>query len=264
MPSCRSAHGQGGDAPKTIVDDVFDTLPSCARVDSWNTKLYFCSPDSTLSNLKSLLNDKKGSCGDWARYFEGLCATQGIGNAKGMRGRRYVIQRYAPLSDGRIKWAAFITKKPGINATVQGFPAVNIMTIDSTNPRYPEPVYDPASPAADNIKIETGVRWYFWADHAIVFLQVGANAYLYDPSFEIGPKDVGGLPAVRSTPSYRKASAFRRNYFDSAWDYLLGKIYYRQGSPTGTRGVRTVAVPVELVDVDAASTPEVKIKWEAH
>lgn len=254
MASCKAADGQTASPDteantKTIVDDIYNDLAACARVDNWSTKLNYAFPDTGgVSTLDSLLDDTSGSCGDWRRYLFALCAAQGVGTAKGLKMANFVIQNHGTAPE--IMWNRFRVTHIGINNSSTADPRITLTTPIVDDGKYP-------NPQATEVNNQTVTWWGSGAffDHSIVFLNVaGDNDHLYDPSFPVAVATTK-YPSAGAT-TYNIGDNFIGNYFKTSCPYLFGRIKW-QGVGT------TVYCHIHTKDFGntEASPATVKMNW---
>jgi len=257
MASCRAADSQTAVPDteantKTIVDDIYNDLSACARVDDWNTKLNYAFPDTGGgSTLDSLLDDTSGSCGDWRRYFFALCAVQGIGTDKGLKMANFVIQNNATTPE--YMWDRYRVTHIGINNSSSADPRTTVTTLIVDDDKYP-------NPQESEVNNQTVTWWGSGAfrDHSIVFLNVAGNDdYLYDPSFPISVP-TAQYPSAGAT-TYSISDAFVSNYFKTSCPYFYGRIKW-QGPGT------TVDCHIHTNDFGntGASPNTIKINWTLY
>lgn len=112
--SCKAADGQDSDDTKTIVDDIYDSLAACARVDYWTKKLKYDFPNdpSGIFTVDFLLDHAEASCGNWVAYLVALCNVQGVDSGDGLRSGNFSFQ--AGL---QYPWSHFRVTHNGINNT---------------------------------------------------------------------------------------------------------------------------------------------------
>jgi hypothetical protein len=256
--SCRSAFGQESDTAKTIIDDIYDTLPQNACVrdswkNDWTTKLsYTFSDPHENSTVDSLLDDRSGSCGDWSFYILGLCNVQGIADGDGLKLHTFKFNADTQVTH---PWQNFRVKHSGINHGQLPLADAH-KVVDKTKYPYPDP--------------DTDVHWrsirMWWhygtafSEHAVVFLDVDGNDdSLYDPSFHPSngmPKTVPWPGAGEET--YTRTDNFMDEYFISACPYLYGNILLEDRQ---TR--MEVDIHTDDFDREGANPADIKFKWEA-
>jgi len=223
--SCRMADGLESTDPRTIVDDIFNSLPTYACVNNWTTKLVYKFPNPAGGyTVRNLLKKQKGSCGPWARYLLALCNFQGIGSADGLKSGNFnLIGTMIPTEQ---PWTEFRVEHKGINNSGDPSEPKNYKIVKDGE--YP-------IPAAGDVQSLPKTWWAdspgypAFRDHEIVFFDgAGAADSLYDPSFP----PAGGSPVTVAYPqpniygllTYGQGAGFMANYFESSCPYLHGNI----------------------------------------
>ncbi len=250
MASCRMADGQASDTTKTIMDDIFDSLATYARVDDWTTELNYAFQDTGGgSNVDSLLDDTSGSCGDWRQYFLALCNVQGLSSTDGLKSGNFhfdgTTQAYQP-------WTKFRVEHIGINNVWEPSEAADYDIVDDGE--YPDPEENEVNAVEKEWWWDEGNAFH---DHSVVFLD-GATDYLYDPSFP----PAGGSPVTVDYPgtsgykTYDGTDNFMTNFFESSCPYLYGEIDVDYGD-----GDDVLHIYTDDFDNAGATPDDIKFKW---
>jgi hypothetical protein len=217
--SCKAADGQDSDDPKTIVDDIYDSLAACARVDDWSTKLNYDFPNPPpggIFTVDLLLDQTEASCGNWINYLAALCNVQGVDSADGLRKGNL---RFNATTNGAQPWRKFRVEHNGTNNTSS--PASQ--TIDLVDDdKYPDPMPWDVSSVSKNIWWESGGAFH---DHSLVFLDLsGDTDYLYDPSFPNASPSTVTYFGNDTYVAFGGSANFITNYFETSCPYLFGWI----------------------------------------
>jgi hypothetical protein len=255
--SCRSAFGQESDTAKTIIDDIYDTLPENASVrDSWEnvwtTKLNYAFPlpDPGGSIVGDLLDNAKGKCGHWSVYLLALCNVQGYGEAHGLKRGLFRIH----MADSVPWWYNFRIEHNGINNG--DLPNTPQKVFIVKKGEYPLPTYP-------GDFVYTYKKWWWaagtaYVDHEIVFLDLDGQDWLYDPSFPgAQPKPVP-WPGASGAKPYDRSDSFLSEYFIASCPYLYGEIVREDGVQ------RPYHIHTEDFDRGDPGNVQLKFSWTAR
>lgn len=177
-------------------------------------------------SVRSLLLRGGGTCGGWYRLFQSLAACQGVELLR--RDLTIVTDSDLPPA-GDTLWDGVVAAGAGLN---QPAPAVDPYDFAEDTERFP------LGPAPVGVTRITARRYAFRGQprklvgiadstHAVNFLAAeDGRAYLYDPSFGVGPVPwAGDPPAPGSFMSGAALAPFKAAYLDRAFPFLIGSIH---------------------------------------
>ena len=298
LASCQSANGNGAttvgnpvseeqyETNRSIVEDLIDSLPESARVDTWHTELSYDYPDDE-SITDSLLDDEKGSCGDWQYYFYDLCAAQGINASNGLHRRTFrIMDNTHEDPDDTTKWTLMLTDDPGINSAEIIYEVgqheegcrkkvIGVNTYPYATYTRPTYYWGECSSTYDNdtddVDYVNAFHVYPFPDHAVLLFNNSERSYLYDPSFanefDSGIRIFEGLPPPVSEEDaephdFPWTDRFIKDYFCLAFHYLYGEIYaHGKEFPTDPEWLRALGyltVPMGPIKDEGL---DVRLKW---
>jgi hypothetical protein len=175
-------------------------------------------------SVRAILVGGGGMCGGWHDMFQHLAHCQGV-----FVHRRCFLVDWRSLPGNEVKWKAIVIRSGGLNQPAPTWPAAEFHDVDA---QYPITSTTP-------INAVTEKRYSFWgfpgvaADgHCINFLEYDGKLYLYDPSFGTGPFQIAtfGGPEAPLPPEDltvlggTQLTSFKKEYLDSAVDYMLGSL----------------------------------------
>jgi hypothetical protein len=188
----------------------------------------------------NILKSGGGMCGGMKEVFHYACAAQGVYSC----GICYILDYtfYSYISPENL-WRGIVIKDPGLGRDECSDFGARELTWPISDNVYPNPrYYQPIPPDIDNpnddcYKAEPGTKAYVFYEndgHCVNLLEYDNDkdgvkeVYLYDLSFGKGPfSDTFNKIPTQGTYTSKQLSSFRENYHDSAIDYLLGIIYYK-------------------------------------
>ena len=202
----------GCDDEKAICDAIIRNVESSG--------LRYGLPLRVFDNVRAVLRNGGGMCGDWYMVFQQMAHSQGV-----FVHRRAFMTEWRVLPNGEEYWCAIVICRGGLN--------------------QPRPTHDESEfhdnhtgfPIAGQIPLlrRWQHRYRFWGrprrvddGHCVNFLEYGGDVYLYDACFGVGPILLpSGLPVADEnvTSAAADVSAFRASYLDNAVDYMLGSVY---------------------------------------
>lgn len=179
-----------------------------------------------------------GMCNAWYQFFQQMCHCQGV-----YVHRRSFGVHLRNVTNGEEWWHAIVVKRPGLNQTTPQVPDEEFHDNDTAF-RLPAPT---------TLCTRVEPRYVFWGDpsgttdgHCINYLEFEGVLYVYDASFQLGPRAVAPPlpPDDFSIRGGLDLSSFKAGYLNDAVEYMLGSLY--NGSGPGAEFLQTQPPPARV------------------